>query len=321
MCSSDLPTTGEDAGEISAGMFGAISINIRGLPNGVHYGDHFSEVFDDLSLNLIRFPDGELPDGFIVEQGETWSFTHNDLNNGNRQIVDYSADSHALLSVNNFTQGYIDNLTPAFSLTNPELIDPRLLANGGVQTFSESLQHAVGTGSSYSLVLPEFQYLKIPINRDPDGDGIKDQFVATDHVKLELLTSDVTGFLEDLCINGAYNNGNIPQDFILEIGNEDHFGWNAFYFSEDSEQDLDSYSSFAFGVLTAVKVFREAHPEINFKVAMQANGGDFVREIERNFLDENASNLFGEIDIINTFHNGLDTERSEERRVGKECRL
>ena len=299
------PNTGISSGEISSGMFGAISINIRGLSNDVHYGDHFREVYDDLSLNLVRFPDGELPDGFIVDRNGTWTFSHNDLNNGNRQLSDYS-DASRMLAEGQVTQAYIDALIPAFSLTNPELIDGRLLANGGVSSFSQSLQHAVDTGSSYSLVLPEFQYLKIPVNRDPDGDGIKSDFVANQHVKLGSLVTDVTTFLENLFINGAYNDGNIPDDFIIELGNEDHFGWNSFYFSEDSAKDLDSYSAYVFGVLTAIKDFREAHPEIDFKVSMQANGGDFVREIESNFSDEGATDLFGEIDVINVYHYGLD---------------
>lgn len=76
---------GSNAAPVSAGMFGAIAINIRGLDNGVaevDYGDHFAEVFDDLSHNLVRFPDGEFPDGFITQDNGVWSFAHNNLNNG-----------------------------------------------------------------------------------------------------------------------------------------------------------------------------------------------------------------------------------------------
>lgn len=286
--------TGLVAGPISAGMFGGISINIRGLSNGVDYDDHFAEVFDDLSLNLIRFPDGELPDGFMVEAGGVWSFTHNNLNNG------YSSQTQQ------YTDFLAGNLVHAFSLSNPELIHPSLLAEGGISSFSESLQHAVSTESSYSLVLPEFQYLKAPVNRDPDGDGIKVAFVASDHIKLTELVSDVTEFLEELFLNRAYNNGNLPDDFIVELGNEDFFGWNYNYFSADSALDLDSYSAYSYGALTAIRDFRTAHPEMDFRVSMQANGGDFVREIERNFSDENATDLFGEIDVISIIHSGLD---------------
>lgn len=302
--------TETEADPVSAGMFGAIAINIHGLSNGTSYGAHFTEAYDDLSLNLIRFPDGELPDGFIVENGTGWKFQHNHLNNGSTAHSDQYQD---------FLDG---NLVHAFSLSNDELIDDRLLGNGdlledsGILSFSESLQHAVETGSSFSLVLPEFQYLKPPVDRDPELDGVKTDFVAADHVEWDALVDDVAAFLEKLFLDGAYNNGSLPEDFIIELGNEDFFGWNTFHFNTDSPAelelapDLDSYSAYAIGVLTAIQEFREAHPEIDFKVSMQASGGNYVGEIEQNFIDQDVTDLFGEIDIISVYHIGLDATLS-----------
>ena len=309
----DVFSPGNGAQSIASTMFGGVSINVHtGVMGGggyntvapdSDYADHFSTVYSGLSLNLLRFPGGEFPDGFLVGKDGNWTFKHNKINSGNSAVDDPLTGDP--LAFGDITQSYLDSLTPAFSLNNPELIDDYLLGTGRM-SFSESLQLAVENGSSYSLVLPEFQYLKVPVNRDPDGDGIKTAFVAAEHVKLATLEADVFGFLENLFVIGAYNNGNVPKDFIIELGNEDFYGWNKHYFPPDSGKDLDSYSAYSFGCLEAIKTFRAAHPDITFKVALQAGGAEFVRELGRNFSDEGASDLFGQVDVINVIHEALD---------------
>lgn len=314
----DAIVAGVDARSISENMFGGVLIdthdsvmggeNYRSIVAGSDYSDHFTAVYDNLSLNLLRFPGGEFPDGFVVEESGNWTFKHNKINGGNNVINDPITGNP--LTVGGITQSYLDSLTPAFSLSNPELIDAHLLGSGRM-TFTESLQMAFETASSYSLVLPEFQYLKVPIDRDPDEDGNKIPFVAADHIKLTALQADIQVFLEDLFLNDAYNNGNIPADFILELGNEDFYGWNKHYFPADSAKDLDSYSAYAFGCLGAIKDFRVAHPEIQFKVALQAGGVGFVWEMHRNFSDENGTDLFGQVDVISVIHEALDVTLAE----------
>jgi len=309
----DSIVTGVNAGPVSGALFGGVSIttqddvvgsiNYKSVVSGTSYSDHFTAVYDNLSLNFLRYPGGELPDGFLVDQGGEWNFKHNNINGGSGVVND--PETGAPLAVGDITQTYLDSLTPAFSLTNPELLDDRLLGDGRM-SFSDSLQLAYESGSSYSLVLPEFQYLKIPVDRDPDGDGVKTLFVASEHVKLATLEADVYGFLENLFVNGAYNNGDIPDDFILEIGNEDFYGWNTLYFPTDSYKDLDSYSAYAFGCLEAIKSFRIDYPDVDFKVSLQAGGANYVREMQRNFTQQQASDLFGQVDVISVVHDALD---------------
>ncbi len=306
--------TETEADPVSAGMFGAIALGVvNTLPDGV-YDTHFSTTFNYLSGNLVRFPGGEVPDGFAYNDPiNGWEFHHNDMNGGDAtDIFDPMTGNDFLLGP--ITQAYLDSLTAAFSLDYPELIHPDLLAALGnnAMTFSQSLQAAIDTNSTYTMVLPEFQYMRMPVDRDPEDDGTFVDFVANDHVRLEDLVNDVAAFLENLFITGAYNGGNVPDDFVLEIGNEspNGFNWNSNLFTADSAQDLDGYSAYAIGVLTAVAAFRVEHPEIEFRVAMQANGGAFVNEIEQNFIDEDALALFAEVDVISVVHYALDSSLS-----------
>lgn len=169
------------------------------------------------------------------------------------------------------------------------------------------MAQAVDSGASFSLVLPEFQYLKVPVDRDPD-----------DHVKRAELKADVKAFLEVLFINEKY--GPVPDDFILELGNEDYFGWNKAYFLPDGSIDIDSYSAYAFAVLEAVKEFRAENPNHadDFKVAVQARAEAWANELEANFNDAAGlsptddidaayiASLFNQIDVLDTSHELLN---------------
>lgn len=299
--------TGGQAQSVSATMFGGIALSTQPFAHGdsdTGYDTHFSNVFNELSLNLIRFPDGELPDGFAYQNGGNWEFVHNNMNGGSQSNYFYNPATGTYVSSGIVTQSYLDNLIPAFSLDYPELIHQGLMAaeGGGRMGFSESLRNAFETGSTFSLVLPEFQYMKVAVTRGVNANGEKAEFDPADHVKLAELTDDVTAFLEKLFINGGFNNGELPEDIIIEIGNESYFGWNSNIATKDSAQDLDGYSAYALGVLTAVAQFRAAHPEVEFKVSMQANGGNFVDELEHNFIDASETGLFGEIDIMSLGH-------------------
>ncbi|WP_421703541.1 calcium-binding protein [Aliiroseovarius sp.] len=174
--------------------------------------------------------------------------------------------------------------------------------------FTESLSLAIETGSSYSLVLPEFQYLYSPDEVVDEGD-----FSPEAHADVARIKAELTQFLTDLFVNGKWNGGDLPEDFIIELGNEDFFGWNSTYFDKDldpddpTDRDRDSYSAYAFACLEAIAEFRDQNAELadKFKVSMQAHGKNTVNAIIDNFGADHA-HLFGEVDVIDTDHLGLD---------------
>lgn len=299
---------GGEAPAMSANLFGGILLDTHPNRYGQPYEQHFPEVFEFLDLNYIRYPDGEMPDGFVYQKDNgDWQFTHNGFNGGTNIVWNFLTEEY-IEPGTALTQEFFDGLIPAMSLQYPDLVHPGLLeqADSGRVGFSESLNLAYETGSSFSLVLPEFQYQLVPFDRDPDRDGTKTAFDPRDHVRFDALVSDLENFLEDLFVNGKFNDGRIPSDMIIELGNESFFGWNHNYFSPDSPMDRDLYSAFTMGCLTAIENFRLAHPEIEFKVSMQAHGGGGNQEIFDNFVDFNCEYLFRNIDVLDTTHMGLD---------------
>lgn len=306
-------TAGLQLGPIPNTLFGGIFLDIQPKLENVKYSDHYREAQDYLSLGLVRYPDGELPDGFAVkDKNGNWSFMHNKLNNGDRVVTDPNS-GQVISSETPITQSFLDSLTPAMSLKFPDLINPNLLFDEGTGSetgrlgFSGALDLAVKSGSTFSLVLPEFQYLRPAVTRQTLSDGTKQQFVADEHVKLEELINDTTNFLNDLFLLHKHNNGVLPSDIIIELGNESYFGWNSHYFQKDSKHDFDSYSGFVFGSLTAIDRFRVEHPDIEFKVSIQSLGRNFAEEIGRNLDDMQSLHLFSDVDVIDTPHIGLDS--------------
>ncbi len=304
-----MPNSSEFSQEIPPTLFGGILIDTQPNPSGdanVEYGDHFDIVADYSALNLVRYPDGELPDGFAHQVNGIWEFDHNDFNNGsNPNPFDPTTSFDGAI-----TQTFLDALSnyAAFSLSYPDLLHPGLISEGHVG-FSESLKKAIISNCSYSMVLPEFQYLKAPVNRNTDDDtDLEIPFVASDHVHYGALKSDVEGFLENLFLNAIYNDGNLPSEFILEIGNEDFFGWNSNFATPDSPNDFDTYSAYAMACLEAVHAFRDSHPNVSFKVAIQVGGPVWIDALEENFQIMNKKFLFAEVDIVKAIHHGLSVE-------------
>ena len=321
-----------EVGIVSDTLFGGISINTRETLQGDSsqiYEDHYAEAYDYMSLTYVRYPDGELPDGFAVKSNSgEWTFKHNDMNNGGDEGdipthpvtgAQITAIDQALLNSLSNTNGSI--VAPAFSLKYPDLFHPGLLESAtgddkGRMGFSEALEFARANNSAFSVVLPEFQYLKAPVDRDLNDDGNQTPFNAVEHVKLSELKSDVKAFLKKLFVDGAYNNGQLPDDIIIEIGNEDFFGWDKdlVQVNTPDAKDIDSFSAFLYGALDAIEEFRSENPSVEFKVSMQANGYKVVKEIDENFQDMNtsaqdtsATDLFAQVDVIDTIHHNLDS--------------
>ncbi len=299
-----------------------------------------NEAFEYLELGHIRYPDGELPDAFLNDKGNgSFGLKHNMFNGtpryengdikpvkipnpyndetGDPEFVTFAtlADVEAFVLAEYASrptpsvpsdpiQTLFDDLTPAFDLNNPDLLDPGLLPsddNPGRQGFTASLAQAVASGSSFALVLPEFQYLKVPV------DSVTGEtFIPDDHVKFDEIVTDVTAFLTKL-YNEDY--GPVPADFTLEIGNENYFGWNKGMFTADTadgDKDYDSYSAYSMAVLTAVKEYREANSDHDFHVAIQSAGPAWIASLNADFADAEIdgvsgdyTDLFAQVDTIN----------------------
>ncbi|WP_421703542.1 hypothetical protein [Aliiroseovarius sp.] len=114
----------KDAKAVAATLFGGIALSTQPARDGMDYDDLYEEAFDALDLNFIRFPDGELPDGFAIENAEgTWRFDHNELNGGSGDVTDPETGAPLDPAIG-ITTEYLQGLTPAMSLTYPELIHP-----------------------------------------------------------------------------------------------------------------------------------------------------------------------------------------------------
>ena len=303
--------------QVQATMFGGIYLNTNtSLSGSVSPEDHFSQAYDHMGLNFIRFPDGEMPDGFAVQVDDgSWKFRHNKLNGGDEEIKDPSSTANSTGNAPTLTQAqvdamvangtlddFLDDLVPAVSLGYPDFIHPELLAEDSDRVgLTEALDLAVERGAAFSIVLPEFQYLRPPVTRTAGS-----EFDADDHVKVDQLQSELTDFLTRLS-----QRAELPEPLIIELGNEDFFGWNKHYFSMDdaggaNQNDNDSYSAYVYASLDAIKDFRAANPDFDFKVSMQAQGVKWTAAMEANFVDMEAETLFAEIDIIDTSHVALD---------------
>ena len=303
---------------VSTTLFGGIDLSLDSRDDDVNaqgYQTHYETAFDDLGLTFVRYPDGEMPDGFIRQVGQNWVFQHNKINGG--KDPDKYQEFLNTYGITEVDQDFLDNtLIHAFSIKDSpeyaELIHQNWLNAGpGIASFTDAMAFARAQKVPFSLVLPEFQYLKLPVNRDPDGDGVKVAFVLEDHIKASELETDLSSFLERLFIDKVF--GEPPlEGFIIELGNEDAFGWHESGFTKDSSHDYDSYSAFAYIALKTIADFRDQHPEAEFKVAIQAQGPLWVNELEQNFddLDDGGANsgirLFQHVDIIDTKHRGLD---------------
>jgi Ca2+-binding RTX toxin-like protein len=315
----DLNNT--NLGTVSAGLFGGIHINTTDLvpdsDSDLDYDVHFQEAFDELGLTLVRFPGGEMPDGFFFNG----TFIHNAINGGSNDelgdfgdLLDWLEDEYPELGEINphaLTQEVLDTLATyaAMSFNHEDLVHPDLIEAGFVG-FEAALAQAYDDGASFSFVMPQFEYVRPPV-------ASGDPFKADDHVRVTDLYDDVYKFLEDLFDKGTY--GDVPGDFILELGNEVSHGWNKEFFSFPvGEYNSDIFSAYIYGCLSAVEQFREDYPHLadSFKVSMQAyaRGEDdtaFIDGIASNLAGMGATDLFGEINIIDMEHSALGEVQTE----------
>ena len=178
----------------------------------------FLDAYTELGLTHIRWPGGTLAEMGVIRP------------NGNIRFVEQS----------DFPAPFQDDGLPlAYGFDYPELLNPQLLKNSdgeptGMLGFSEMLAFAVAQGASMSVIAPTFRY------RDDPSEG----------------GAQLYDFLVSLFIEGKWNNGELPEDMIIDIGNENY--------------DPGSITRQLPQQLMAVRQFRNDHPEVDFKVAIQA---------------------------------------------------
>lgn len=165
-----------------------------------------------------------------------------------------------------------------YSLDYPELIHPTALASGqGIAGLSDMLNLAIINKATFSLILPTKRFL-------------------TD---LDAAYESVTTFLRYLLVDAIYNDGAMPKDLILEIGNE-------FYSPQE-------YALVSAHVLKAISDFRSQNPdEEDFKVALQTmQSGPSTIAMVNAFQEAERSlgvqNLLAEVDVvrIHSLNHGL----------------
>jgi len=93
-------------------------------------------------------------------------------------------------------------------------------------------------------------------------------------------------FLEDLYVNGRWNDGIVPSKFVIELGNENY--------------DCDCYSKHIVAQLRALREFRDEHPDTGVRMAVQTAqfpevNTELLRLIEERSVGEH---LLAEADMV-----------------------
>lgn len=128
----------------------------------------------------------------------------------------------------------------AYDLRYPELMHPRSLVDAdgnpsGMLGLTDMLQFAVERDMTLAIISPTLRYRPNP----PEGGEV------------------LSNFLEDLLVNGRWNDGVLPKGIIIELGNENY--------------DCFCYSRHVVAQLRAVREFRAEHPEVDFRIAVQTS--------------------------------------------------
>lgn len=131
------------------------------------------------------------------------------------------------------------DLPYAYDLGYPELIHPRALvdAEGNptlILGLTDMIRFAIEKDASLAIISPTIRY-----NDDPARGG-----------------AVFKTFLQGLFVEGRWNDGALPREIVFEIGNENY--------------DTLAYANDVVAQLQAVREFRTEHPDVRFKVAVQA---------------------------------------------------
>jgi hypothetical protein len=195
---------------------------------------------------------------------------------------------------------YNADLPYAYDLRYPELMHPDLLvdrADGStsyVLGLTDMLKFAVENDASLAIISPTLRYRPDP----PEGGRV------------------LTDFLEDLLVDGRWNDGVLPREIIIEVGNENY--------------DCFCYGRHVVAQLRAVREFRAEHPEADFKIAVQAG---FDAQSTQDLLDvisglAPGDHVLAEADMVrvhdlkhglNTLRNFEHGEKAEALQILKEA--
>jgi hypothetical protein len=173
----------------------------------------------------------------------------------------------------------------AYDLSYPELIHPSALVDSEGSPseflgFSDMLRLAIEFDASMSVISPTVRYDDNPLE---GGEVLKT-------------------FLQDLFIEGRWNDGIFPNHLVIDLGNENY--------------EPISYSKHIVAQLRAVREFRNQHPEVDFEVGIQtAQGPETNLELLR-LVEERSpgEHILAEADIVRTHDlmHGLSYQRDFE---------
>lgn len=303
---------------VKAGMFGGIMVD--GAIGSK--ADFFSSV-SHIGLTHIRWPGGSL--------AEDGAFALN--RNGVAVAVSATANQDSWLDSDNQNSWNF-----SYDLSYPELMNPLMLApNGDRASLTEMFTLARQNDASFELILPTTRYTDFRNIFTP----------AQDTALYQRAGADVAQLLQRIFINHQF--GVLPKEVQLDLGNEG-LVWSRLDPGKKStvmvngapvvmydldgdhiyERTADSieydpvyvHARFTqyFGVITqmlqAVQAFRQAHPEIEFKIAMQlpSTNDDAATDNPQSQFLSNLSALpralTGQIDMVRahsldrSFHNG-----------------
>ena len=157
----------------------------------------------------------------------------------------------------------------AYDLTYPELLHPSTLvdADGNptlMAGLGEMIRFAIEHDSSLAIISPTIRYEENPA----EGARV------------------LKGFLTDLLVEGRWNDGALPREIVIELGNENY--------------DTDAYALQVVAQLRAVREFREENPDAAFRIAVQAGqDGDSTRALVAAVDDlAGPEHLLAEADMV-----------------------
>ncbi len=211
----------------------------------------FEDAFLDIGLTHIRWPGGTLAERGVIHPGGNITFAN-------------QRESPAPFND--------DGLPLAYSFDYPELLHPDLLMDDdgdptGMLGLSDQLAFAVEQNASMSIISPTLRY------RDDPGQGREELY----------------DFLVALFVDGEWNDGILPDEMIIDIGNENY--------------ETQAIVRALISQLGAVQDFRDDYPDVDFLVAVQAGRAGPEATADALAFSESIGTLpeqglRGEIDLV-----------------------